>query len=167
MCVWSVPYVILLHHLFRFRDRYDRLWQKLNRSVTSNLSPSGTYNSKTGYRRNLYFKTMKKGSSVIARGEWKHYQDVKHCWSVRTQSSLMSEPPHKWTFLRIRHVLIITVGVQVLQVYPQDKNGLTLFECLQPSCRLHLVLVVPQQFWCLYAQSMMSWVWFGLNEETF
>lgn len=36
------------------------------------------------------------------RGDQKvgYYQEVKHCWSVKTQSSLISEPPHKWTFLR-------------------------------------------------------------------
>lgn len=30
---------------------------------------------------------------------FKLYQEVKHCWSVRTQFSRISEPPHKWTFL--------------------------------------------------------------------
>lgn len=27
------------------------------------------------------------------------YQEEKHCWSVRTQSSLIKEPPHTCTFL--------------------------------------------------------------------
>lgn len=33
------------------------------------------------------------------RRSFELYQEVKHCWSVRTQFSRISEPPHKWTFL--------------------------------------------------------------------
>ena len=29
-----------------------------------------------------------------------HYHEEKHCWSVRTHSSLISVPPHQWTLLQ-------------------------------------------------------------------
>lgn len=39
------------------------------------------------------------------------YQEVKHCWSVKTQSSLIREPPHTCTSLQ--HNVTIRAKAQV------------------------------------------------------
>lgn len=41
-----------------------------------------------------------------------YYQEVKHCWSVKTQSSLINEPPHIWTFLRkFKKTILVINGI--------------------------------------------------------